>query len=194
MTRTRISLLERLRTRSDHAAWDDFVRLYGPLIHRWLCEFRLQHHDACDVGQEVLVTVVREMPQFRYDPGRGSFRGWLRNVVTNRVLGYWRSRDQQRVVLGDSDFQKRLVELEDPSSETSRRWDDEHDSHVIARVLALVRTDFEPATWQAFSRVVMHGEKPTVVAASLGISVNAVHLAKARVLRRMRQEIAGLLD
>jgi RNA polymerase sigma-70 factor (ECF subfamily) len=194
MTRTPVSLLERLRTRPDQAAWDQFVQLYGPLIHRWLCEFRLQHHDACDLGQDVLVTLAREMPNFRYDPGRGSFRGWLRNVVTNRLLGYWRERDRQRVVFGDGEFQKRLAELEDSASGTFRRWDEEHDSYVVNRVLALLRTDFEPATWQAFWRVVMEGEKPASVSAALGISVNAVHLAKARVLRRLKQEIDGLLD
>jgi RNA polymerase sigma-70 factor (ECF subfamily) len=32
------------------------------------------------------------------------------------------------------------------------------------------------------------------VALELGISENAVHLAKGRVLRRLRQELAGLLD
>ena len=32
------------------------------------------------------------------------------------------------------------------------------------------------------------------VAAELGISVNSVYLAKSRVLRRLREELAGLLD
>jgi RNA polymerase sigma-70 factor (ECF subfamily) len=194
MTQTPVSLLERLRTRSDHEAWDEFVRIYAPLIHRWLSEFRLQHHDACDVGQEVLVTLAREMPNFRYDPGRGSFRGWLRTVVTNRLLAFWRTRDRQRVVVGDGELQRRLAELEDPSSDAARRLDEDHDQHVVSRVLAIIRDDFEPATWQAFWQIVMDGAKPAAVATAIGISVNAVHLAKARVIRRFRQEAEGFLD
>ena len=193
MTHTPVSLLERLRSRTDQEAWGRFVEIYGPLIYRWIREFGLQHHDACEIGQEVLLTVTQEMATFRYDPERGSFRGWLRGVVTNHLRGFWRKRRRVPATL-DAEWQSRLVELEHPASEISRRWEEEHDSHLIARVLALLKTDFEPTTWQAFWMVVMDGDKPAVVAAQLGVSVNAVHLAKARVLRRLRQESAGLLD
>jgi len=40
----------------------------------------------------------------------------------------------------------------------------------------------------------MGGAKPAEVAAELSMSVNAVLLAKSRVLRRARREIAGLID
>ena len=36
MTRTPVSLLERLRSRLDREAWDRFVELYAPLLYRWL--------------------------------------------------------------------------------------------------------------------------------------------------------------
>jgi hypothetical protein len=37
------------------------------------------------------------------------------------------------------------------------------------------------------------GQRPTV-AQELGITTNAVYLAKSRVLRRLHQELSGLLD
>jgi hypothetical protein len=58
----------------------------------------------------------------------------------------------------------------------------------------LLQTDFEPSTWQSFWQVVIEGDKPAAVAAKLGMPVNAVHLAKARVLRRLKQEIEGFVD
>jgi RNA polymerase sigma-70 factor, ECF subfamily len=58
----------------------------------------------------------------------------------------------------------------------------------------LLERDFQPATWQAFGRVVIHGQPADRVAADLGLSVNAVLIAKCRVLRRLRQEARGLLD
>ena len=40
----------------------------------------------------------------------------------------------------------------------------------------------------------MEDQTPAEVAQSLGISVNAVYIAKSRVLRRLRLELADLLD
>ena len=75
MTRTPVSLLVRLRDRSDRSAWARFVDLYGPLLYEWLHRrFHLQHDDAAEVSQDVLLAVVQEMPSFRYDQEKGSFR------------------------------------------------------------------------------------------------------------------------
>lgn len=75
-----------------------------------------------------------------------------------------------------------------------RRWDEEHDRHVANRLLEIVRGDFDSTTWQTFRRLAMDGASGADVAAELGISVNAVLLAKSRVLRRLRQEVKGILD
>ena len=48
-------------------------------------------------------------------------------------------------------------------------------------------------TWQAFLRHVQEGEPALQVAEALGLSVNSVLLAKSRVLKRLRQEAAGLV-
>jgi RNA polymerase sigma-70 factor (ECF subfamily) len=87
-----------------------------------------------------------------------------------------------------------LEALEDPHSDLSRRWDEEHDRHVLGRLLEAIRPDFAPATWQAFRRLVLDGRKAADVAAELGLSVNAVFIAKSRVQRRLRQEMRGLVD
>jgi hypothetical protein len=50
------------------------------------------------------------------------------------------------------------------------------------------------ATWKAFWRVVVDGRKAAVVAAELGLSPAAVYKHRERVLRRLRQELRGLLD
>ena len=87
-----------------------------------------------------------------------------------------------------------LDELQDPDSGLSRLWDEEHDRHVARRALELIEHDFAPTTWRAFKAVVLEGRKEAVAAAELHMSLNAVFIAKSRVLARLRQEIAGLVD
>ena len=60
--------------------------------------------------------------------------------------------------------------------------------------MELIESHFEPTTLLAFRRMVFEGAKAVEVAAELGISVNAVLLAKSRVLSRLRQEVQGLTD
>jgi len=67
-------------------------------------------------------------------------------------------------------------------------------SPSAARALRAVEGDFAPATWAAFRLQVFDGCKPAAVAEELGVSLNSVLLAKSRVLKRMREELRGLVD
>lgn len=194
MEHTPISLLERLRLRPDSVSWQRLIDLYTPLIRNWLKRHALQAPDIDDMVQEVLSVVVRALPEFRHDLRRGAFRRWLKNITVNRLRTFWRSRRSRPVATGDSDFEHVLDQLADPDSGLSRLWDQEHDLHVARRLLEMIAPDFEPLTWRAFRMLVLDGEDTAVVAQHLGISANAVRIAKSRVLSRFRQEAEGLLD
>jgi RNA polymerase sigma-70 factor, ECF subfamily len=58
----------------------------------------------------------------------------------------------------------------------------------------VMKTDFQEATWRACWENVVEGRPADEVACELGITVNAVYLAKSRVLRRLHQELDGFLD
>jgi RNA polymerase sigma factor (sigma-70 family) len=194
MFETSASLLERLRRQPDDAAWKRLVDLYTPLLQSWLRKHLVPQADAEDLVQEVMAVLVRELPTFHYDRQRGSFRGWLRTITVNRLRMFWRSRKTRPLATGDSDLARKVAELEDPHSALSRQWDREHDLHVAQRLLELIAPEFEAPTWRAFHRLAVDGAKPEAVAGELGISLNAVYLAKYRILRRLRQEIDGLTD
>ncbi len=193
MSVTPISLLERLRLHPDSAAWQRFVQLYAPLIAGWLRGQSVQPADVDDLSQEVLATLVRELPRFQHDLRRGAFRRWLRTIVVNRLRAFWRTR-QTRPRVGEPGGEEVLDRLEDPDSDLSRLWDEEHDRHVVRRLLEMLEPEFEPTTWQAFRLLVLEGTSTRDTAATLGISPNAVRIAKSRVLARFRREIDGLLD
>lgn len=195
MSQTSASLLERLRERPDPESWNRLVDVYTPLLLNWLRRYSVQRQDAEDVVQEVLIVVQREIRHFRHQGRVGSFRNWLRLILINRLREWWRSRRHFPVAGGESsDVMQMLNELEDPASCLSHKWNLEHDRHVLHRLLQAVEPSFRPQTWQAFWGVVIEGKKPTDVAAQLQITRNAVTIAKSRVLRRLRQEMRGLVD
>jgi RNA polymerase sigma-70 factor, ECF subfamily len=57
-----------------------------------------------------------------------------------------------------------------------------------------VRPEFADATWRTFRRVAIDGEPARAVAEELGMSLNAVLIAKSRVTARLRQEARGLVE
>jgi RNA polymerase sigma-70 factor (ECF subfamily) len=194
MAQTSFSLLERLRTEPDEAAWQRLVDLYTPLIHGWLRRQFVQIHDAEDLTQDVLRVVVRELKSFQHNHQPGAFRSWLRTITVNRLRGHWRSRRGKAEPAADSAVERQLAELEDPHSGLSQIWNEQHDRHVMARMLQSIACEFNAVSWQAFERHALEGKPASAVAADLGVSVNVVLLAKSRILRRLRQEAQGLLD
>jgi RNA polymerase sigma-70 factor, ECF subfamily len=190
---TSASLLERLR-RPDPAAsdWQRLHGLYAPLIRSWLARVPGVGDESNDLAQEVLLILVRELPAFQRQRD-GSFRAWLRRVTVNRVRT-WRKARQRRPAAGLDPADNFLSQLDDPASDLSQQWDQDHDRHVLERLLAVVKPDFESATWEAFQQFALQGHKAADVAVRLGLSENAVILAKARILKRLREEAAGLLD
>jgi RNA polymerase sigma-70 factor, ECF subfamily len=72
--------------------------------------------------------------------------------------------------------------------------EEEYRQYIVSRALQLMQADFQPDTWKACWEYVVRDRPAADVAVELGISVNAVHLAKSRVLRRLREELNGLLD
>jgi RNA polymerase sigma-70 factor (ECF subfamily) len=194
MSETPASLLERLRLRPDKDAWQRLVTLYAPLLHGWLRPHGLQAADVDDLMQEVLAVVVRELPGFQHNQRTGAFRRWLRTVLVHRLRDFWRSTRARPLATGDSALVRWLDQLEDPDSGLSRLWDEQHDQHVVRRLLELIEPEVTPSTWEAFRRVALEGKDEETVAAELGLSVNAVFIAKSRVLSRLRREARGLVD
>ena len=58
----------------------------------------------------------------------------------------------------------------------------------------MIEPEFAASTWRAFRRVMVDGAAVEAVAAELGLSSNAIFIAKSRVLSRVRQVIRGLVD
>jgi RNA polymerase sigma-70 factor (ECF subfamily) len=190
---TRQSLL--LRAQAGNAdAWKDLTDLYHPLLVTWLSRQHVPKSDLDDLVQEILLSVFQYLPSFRHSGQHGAFRAWLRTIACNRARDYWRAQKHHPPASGGSDVKAILSQIQDPESELNRQWDQEHDRYVLRCLLDLMEQEFEPGTLQAFRRLALDGASGAEVADELGLSVAAVYVAKSRVLQKIRQHAAGLID
>jgi RNA polymerase sigma-70 factor (ECF subfamily) len=164
----------------DPRAWQRLAFLYAPLVYRWCRQRGLQAADADDVVQEVFRTVLARIGDFRRDRPQDTFRGWLWMITRNKLGDHFRRA--ARVGLTAAETLEQLP-AEEPTIEP------DVGESLYRRALDLIRPQFEETTWRAFWRVVVEDGSPANVAAELGITPNAVYLAKARVLRRLREEL-----
>jgi RNA polymerase sigma-70 factor (ECF subfamily) len=188
MDQTSPSLLERLRQPAEQEAWSRFVRLYTPFLYHWARRLGLNEQDAADLVQEVFLVLVQKLPEFTYDRHK-SFRGWLRTVMLNK----WRDHQRRRTAVPVHRGEASLADLAGPNGAADFE-EAEYRQYLVSRALRLMQVEFQPATWQACWEHVVSGRPAAEVAAELGLSVDSVYTAKSRVLRRLRQELEGLLD
>jgi RNA polymerase sigma-70 factor (ECF subfamily) len=184
------TLLERARDR-DEDAWRSLVSLYTPLVTNWCANRGVRGADADDLVQQVFQAVARNLDAFRRDRPGDTFRGWLRIITRNKLLDHFRRQEHQPEAQGGSEAHRRLQQV----AEQELPEDSEDDlSSLYHRALELVRSEFEPRTWEAFWRVAVEREAPAAVAADLGVTPAAVRKAKSRVVLRLRQELGELID
>jgi RNA polymerase sigma-70 factor (ECF subfamily) len=193
MNTTSLSLLDRLkRAGPDAPEWHSLKDVYLPLIRCWLSGVPGLREEAEDLAQDIFVVLLRGLPAFERRR-HGSFRAWLRQITVNRVRAHGKASRKHSHHAGEADGADLLSQLEDPDSDLSRQWDRDHDQHLLGKLLAVVQPDFDPRTWQAFTRFTLDGLPAADVAEELGMSQSAVVQAKFRVLKRLREEAGDLM-
>ena len=186
---TSLSLLQRLRAQDDEA-WRRFVHLYGPLVYSWCKRFGVSNEEAADVLQDVWASVATALERFRRDAQGGTFRGWLWSITRHKLCDRARARKGPDAAGGTTAHQL-LQSIPDgePADESGA------ESHqLLHRALELIRQEFEERTWKAFWRTTVDGVTAADAGAEVGLSANAVYQAKFRVLRRLREEMSGLIE
>jgi RNA polymerase sigma-70 factor (ECF subfamily) len=185
---TPATLLTRLREARDETAWQRLVHLYTPLLFFWARRCGESEHEAADLVQEVFVALLQFLPSFQHDHTPGKFRSWLRTIMLNKL------RDRKRrEARADKVLAQVGVEPELPDG-AEAFWETEYRQELSRRALRLIQTEFAPTTWKACWETVVHGRSTEEVAQELGITENAVYVAKCRVLRRLRHELIGLME
>jgi RNA polymerase sigma factor (sigma-70 family) len=186
---TRPSLLVRVRDPGDGPAWVQFVDIYAPLIYGHARKKGLQDADAADVTQEVLRAVAPAIRQLDYDPGRGSFRGWLFTIVRNELRSFMSRQERQARGRGDTEAIAILQAQAQPVSDEEAAWSADYERRLFSWAAEQIRPTFAEATWQAFWRTAVEGQNPKEVAKALAMTLTSVYTAKSRVLARLKELI-----
>ncbi len=187
------SLLARVRA-DEPRAWERLVDLYAPLVLHWCRRGGLQEQDVADVFQQVFQAVVMHVGGFRRERPGDTFRGWLRRITQNKLHDHFRKLARDAPGVGGSSAQERLAQLPEPQPTEADPAPEEEERGLFARVLDIIRADFEERTWKAFWQTVVEGRTPQDVAAELSMSPGAVRVAKSRVLHRLREELGDLME
>lgn len=182
--KTRESLLIRVRDPGNGAAWNEFARIYRPMIYRIARQKGLQDCDADDLAQRVLLSVSQAIGNWERDRSRGTFRGWLTRVTRNAIIN-WVTRGPRELSVGGSDFLLVCDSVQDGNQDLEQLIEAEHHRSVLRVAADKVRTSVTESTWQAFWMTTIDGADASQVAQELGMTTGAVYGARARVMRQL---------
>jgi RNA polymerase sigma factor (sigma-70 family) len=189
---TRPSLLVRIRDPEDAESWKAFVELYTPPILRY-CRLRgLQDADAADVTQEVMAQVSRSMRSFTYRPERGRFRDWLGTVTRRKLYRHLAKKNLGTAGIGGDDTPHAIDHAADVQADAD--WTAEFNAQILRSALDRVRPLFGSSTWQAFVSTWLENRSAAETAAVTHLSLEAVYVAKSKVLKRLEQEVLELAE
>jgi RNA polymerase sigma-70 factor (ECF subfamily) len=205
---TRASLLKRLRDSNDAQSWEEFHRIYCGLLTGVARRAGLNEHEADETVQEIMIAVSRKLPEFRYDPQKDSFKGWLLQIARWKISDQMRNRPQEppagsvanwgddetrtgtKLLACANDLPSRAIS--DPARDFDAIWESEWQQHLLMRALASVKRRARPAQYAIYHLHVLEELPVESVCRVLGVNSAQVYLAKHRVGSLIKKELLRL--
>ncbi len=197
---TRRTLLSRLRNLHDQESWRTFFDLYWRLLYNVARKSGLNDPGAQEIVQDTVIAVARKMPEFRYDPARGTFRQWLLRITRRRIIDHLRRIYRQPPkadLMPESldEAEEHAAAITDQStSAIEAAWNEEWEKSTFEAALARVRAEINPKHYQVFDYCVLKEWPASKVAATLNLNAAQVYLAKHRVAQAMKRAVRRIND
>jgi RNA polymerase sigma-70 factor (ECF subfamily) len=187
--KTTTQILHQLQTTSDDDAWRRLCEHFRPVVIHFAQTLGLSLQDAEDASQETLMTFLKALQAGHYDRDKGRLGAWLFGIARRVVLNK-RSQASAREGLVSTGFWEAI-----PDDRTvEMTWESQWQRAVLGRCMDQARHEFDPKVFEAFRLYALAEVPADQVAATLGVSKNAVYIAKSRVLSRLRQLQQDLQD
>ena len=151
-------LAEQIR-RGDNAAMRVFCSLYVPHLKAVCARYIVNQEDVRDVLQEILISIITHISDFRYR-GTGSLQAWSMRIAVNESLNFIRKNRHHELALLKQNTDD-IVEEEDPPIE-------DIPPEVIQQMVKQLPTGYRTV----FNLYVFEDKSHQEIAQLLGISVN----------------------
>jgi len=149
------------------------------------------------------------MPEFCYQPGKDSFKGWLLRLVRWKIVDQVRRRQQASARSeeeGPSSVAERLALREDweldaiivpadtadPRQDFEALWEAEWEHHLVTTALVRVKRLAKPEHYAIYHLHVIEERPLAEVCRTLRVSAGAVYLAKHRVGALVKKAVRQL--
>ena len=186
--KTRITLLAKLRDQHDDAAWTDFVYYYRKYVYNIARRMKLDHAAAEEVVQIVMIQSWKKLPDFKYDPSKGRFRGWLCQVTGNAVKNYYRDHVNRFVELDpDSTFSEELITMPEIERIAEEEWRD----YLPKLAWKNIEHHFDDNVKKVFN-MLQEGKSVANIAKESNIAESSVYVYRKRIQDRLRAEMKRL--
>ena len=195
---TRASLLGRLKDWDDSASWRDFFNTYWKLIYSFAIQRGLSHEEAQEVVQETVLAVAKGIQGFTYEPARCAFKTWLLTVTRSKIATQFTKRARHPVVegpAGDDPNRTPLLERvldEQPELDWERAWEADWQKNLMDAAIQRVKRRVPIEQYQMFDLFVLKDWPAKEVAKTLRVTIAHVYVAKHRISKLIRQEVAAL--
>lgn len=176
-------------------AWRSFFDLYhGPIRVAALGIFR--RFNWCQVPEDVLEEIIADVvvsffkAEFAYDPARGRFRNYLRQLTAWRIMDKLGKLPPTPPVQVESLAETDLADPTNahrPDVEMEVKEQDTYRSALFATMLEDVRNRVSPQTFLMFEMTKIQGCNPDDVAKQFKVKRNVVDNASYRVLNKLRE-------
>jgi RNA polymerase sigma-70 factor, ECF subfamily len=186
---TRDSLLLRVADPRDFAAWEQFARLYRPVVYGVARKNGLQDADAHDVVQQVMIAVSKALPTWERRDEKTRFRHWLLRVARNATINMLTRRPMDRGVGGATVVGADQAEAE---SDFDSQIDEEYRRQLFRLAAEQVQARSDETTWRAFAMTTIEGLSIAEVSVKLGRTEAVIYASRSRIMRRLRDAVKKL--
>ena len=198
MYTTRKSLLKRLQ-KNDDISWEEFYRIYWPLVQAVGGKVGLPQDDCKDLMQEIMLDLFKGEKIMHYDASRGKFRTFFGVLIRHKASEMLRALARQSAVFNTDDLSPKDdsslpqptpgQNVEDTEDPFSKLFDEEYRKCLLAVALDELRNNVAPKTYTIFEMVVLQERPPKEVALHIGISRALIDAYCSRCRKALRRII-----
>ncbi|EDM28632.1 probable ECF sigma factor [Lentisphaera araneosa HTCC2155] len=189
---TRHTLLHRLKDQHDEKSWEEFMLTYQKYIYNICKRSKLQHNEAEEFTQEILVKLWKKLPDLDIRTVKGSFRAWLKTMIKNHITNYFNRQKMIREKLTVNNKESLLPYIDKISkSDIDEIIDNEWHLHITNLALDKVKESLSSSTVNAFL-MSLEGRSTEEIAKELSITESTVYVHKKAVKDALQKHIRQL--